>query len=122
MGLRIALMPVIAGVSYEMIRLAGNSENPVVNLLSRPGMWVQMMTTKRTRMNSTIEVAIRAVEEVFDWKAYLKDNVSAAGNFTEKQDAHRRDVLYDMERSVADGDTDSGKSRCGRISSDPGIY
>lgn len=83
-GLRIALMPVIAGVSYEMIRLAGNSENPVVNLLSRPGMWVQMMTTKEPD-DSMIEVAIRAVEEVFDWKAYLKDNVSAAGNFTEKQ-------------------------------------
>ena len=45
-GIRIALMPVIAGVSYEIIRLAGSSENPVVNVLSKPGMWVQMMTTK----------------------------------------------------------------------------
>ena len=42
----IALFPLIAGVSYEIIRLAGNSDNPVVNLLSRPGMWVQNMTTK----------------------------------------------------------------------------
>ena len=72
-GLRIALMPLIAGISYEIIRLAGNSENPVVNALSQPGMWVQNMTTKEPD-DSMIEVAIRAVEEVFDWKAYLEEN------------------------------------------------
>ena len=74
-GIRIALMPVIAGVSYEIIRLAGSSENPVVNVLSKPGMWVQMMTTKEPD-DSMIEVAIRAVEEVFDWKEYLEENFS----------------------------------------------
>ena len=74
-GLRIALMPLIAGISYEIIRLAGNSENPVVNALSQPGMWVQNMTTKEPD-DSMIEVAIRAVEEVFDWKAYLEENFS----------------------------------------------
>ena len=74
-GIRIALMPVIAGVSYEIIRLAGSSENPLVNVLSKPGMWVQMMTTKEPD-DSMIEVAIRAVEEVFDWKAYLEENFS----------------------------------------------
>lgn len=74
-GLRIALMPLIAGISYEIIRLAGNSENPVVNALSQPGMWVQNMTTKEPE-DSMIEVAIRAVEEVFDWKAYLEENFS----------------------------------------------
>ena len=57
------------------IRLAGSSENPVVNVLSKPGMWVQMMTTKEPD-DSMIEVAIRAVEEVFDWKAYLEENFS----------------------------------------------
>ncbi len=74
-GLRIALMPLIAGISYEIIRLAGNSENPVVNALSQLGMWVQNMTTKEPD-DSMIEVAIRAVEEVFDWKAYLEENFS----------------------------------------------
>ena len=74
-GLRIALMPLIAGISYGIIRLAGNSENPVVNALSQPGMWVQNMTTKEPD-DSMIEVAIRAVEEVFDWKAYLEENFS----------------------------------------------
>lgn len=71
--LRIALMPLIAGVSYEIIRLAGNSDNPVINLLSKPGLWVQKMTTKEPD-DSMIEVAIASVEAVFDWKAYLNEN------------------------------------------------
>nr|WP_296958406.1 DUF1385 domain-containing protein [uncultured Mediterraneibacter sp.] len=72
--IRIALLPVIAGVSYEIIRLAGNSDNPVVNLLSRPGMWVQNMTTKEPD-DSMIEVGICAVEAVFDWKTWQKENL-----------------------------------------------
>lgn len=71
--LRIALLPLIAGVSYEIIKLAGNSDNAVVNLLSRPGMWVQNLTTKEPD-DSMIEVAICAVEAVFDWKAYQAEN------------------------------------------------
>ena len=71
---RIALFPLIAGVSYEIIRLAGNSENPVVNLLSKPGMWVKNMTTKEPD-DSMIEVGIRAVEEVFDWKTWQRENL-----------------------------------------------
>lgn len=74
--LRIALMPLIAGVSYEIIRLAGNSDNPFVNLLSQPGLWVQNMTTKEPD-DSMIEVAIQAVEAVFDWKEYKKENFGA---------------------------------------------
>ena len=72
--IRIALLPVIAGVSYEIIRLAGNSDNPVINLLSRPGLWVQNMTTKEPD-DSMIEVGIRAVEEVFDWRGWQKENL-----------------------------------------------
>lgn len=70
---RLALMPVIAGVSYEIIRLAGNSENPVVSLLSKPGMALQRLTTKEPTPDM-VEVAIQAVEAVFDWEAYLKEN------------------------------------------------
>lgn len=72
--IRIALFPLIAGVSYEIIRLAGNSDHFLVNLLSRPGMWVQNMTTKEPD-DSMIEVGIRAVEEVFDWRAWQKENL-----------------------------------------------
>ena len=67
---RIVLIPVIAGVSYEFLRLAGRSESRLVNLLSRPGLWMQGLTTSEPD-DSMIEVAIRAVETVFDWRAYL---------------------------------------------------
>lgn len=70
---RILLIPVIAGVSYEFLRLAGRSDNPLVNLLSKPGLWMQNMTTKEPD-DDMIEVAIAAVEAVFDWKSYLAEN------------------------------------------------
>lgn len=70
---RIVLIPVIAGVSYEFLRLAGRSDNALVNLLSKPGMWMQGLTTTEPD-DSMIEVAIAAVEQVFDWKAYLREN------------------------------------------------
>ena len=70
--LRIALVPVIAGISYEIIRLAGRSDNIVVRIISAPGLWMQKLTTKEPD-EDMIEVAIASVEAVFDWKTYLKD-------------------------------------------------
>ena len=70
---RLLLMPVIAGVSYEIIRLAGRSDNPVVVLLSKPGLALQKLTTREPEADM-VEVAIQAVEAVFDWKTYLKEN------------------------------------------------
>lgn len=70
---RIILIPVIAGVSYEFLRLAGRSDAGIVNFFSKPGLWMQNMTTKEPD-DSMIEVAIAAVEAVFDWKTYLQDN------------------------------------------------
>lgn len=67
---RILLVPVIAGVSYEFIRLAGKSENPVVLTLSKPGLWLQKMTTREPE-DDMVEVAIAAVEAVFDWRKFL---------------------------------------------------
>lgn len=66
---RVALVPVIAGVSYEFIRLAGNTDNLIIRILSLPGMWLQSLTTKEPD-DDMIEVAIAAVEAVFDWRAY----------------------------------------------------
>ena len=71
--LRLALLPVIAGISYEIIKLAGNSSHPLVELLSKPGLAMQNLTTKEPE-DDMIEVAIKAVEEVFDWETYLKEN------------------------------------------------
>lgn len=70
--LRILLMPVVAGISYEIIRLAGRSDNFLIRLISAPGMWIQRITTKEPD-ESMAEVAIAAVEAVFDWKKYLYD-------------------------------------------------
>lgn len=68
---RILLVPFIAGVSYEFIRLAGKSENKVVNIISKPGLWMQGLTTKEPDA-SMIEVAIESVGAVFDWKEFVK--------------------------------------------------
>lgn len=70
---RIILIPVIAGVSYEFLRLAGRSDSKLVNLLSRPGMWMQGLTTKEPD-DDMIEIGIASVEAVFDWKAFLNKN------------------------------------------------
>lgn len=71
--LRIALIPVIAGISYEIIRLAGRSDNILIKIISAPGMLLQRLTTKEPD-ESMVEVAMKSVVAVFDWKAYLKED------------------------------------------------
>ncbi len=70
---RIILIPVIAGVSYECLRIAGRSDSKLVDILSRPGMWMQGLTTSEPD-DSMIEVGIASVEAVFDWREFLKKN------------------------------------------------
>lgn len=84
--LRILLIPVVAGVSYEVIRLAGRSNHIVIRIISAPGMWMQGLTTKEPD-DSMIEVAIQSVEAVFDWKAYLAEN--KAGGRSKKHAANQ---------------------------------
>ncbi|MBO4652431.1 MAG: DUF1385 domain-containing protein [Lachnospiraceae bacterium] len=67
---RILLLPLVAGISYEFLKLAGRSNNCVVNALSRPGMWMQALTTKEPD-DTMLSVAIASVEAVFDWKMFL---------------------------------------------------
>ena len=69
---RLLLIPVIAGVSFEFIRFAGRFDNPIVDLLSKPGLWMQRITTKEPD-DDMIEVGIASVEAVFDWKAWQKE-------------------------------------------------
>lgn len=76
--LRLVLIPVIAGVSYEFIRLAGRSDNKLVNLLSKPGLWLQHLTTREPD-DSMIEVGITSVEAVFDWRSYVEE-IRGEGN------------------------------------------
>ena len=69
-GIRILLLPLISGISYELIRFAGSSDNPVIGLLSKPGLWLQGLTTREPD-EEMLQVAIQSVEAVFDWRAYL---------------------------------------------------
>lgn len=72
LALRLILIPVIAGVSFELIRLAGRGDNVLVRWISAPGLMLQHITTKEPE-DDMIEVAIASVEAVFDWKAFVKE-------------------------------------------------
>jgi len=104
--LRLLLIPVIAGISYEFIRLAGRSENPLVKLLSAPGLLLQKLTTKEPT-EDMIEVAIKSVEAVFDWRAFLGENFDyeeykkapveeKVEEVTEKTDVAEESVIEDV--------------------------
>lgn len=67
--IRLLLVPVIAGISYEFIMFAGRSDSWISNVLSAPGKWVQRLTTREPDLDM-IEVAIASVEAVIDWKEY----------------------------------------------------
>jgi uncharacterized protein YqhQ len=69
----VLLIPVIAGISYEIISLAGKTDFILVRIISAPGLWLQRLTTKEPD-DDMIEVAIKSVEAVFDWKEFLKDS------------------------------------------------
>lgn len=75
MVLRILLIPVIAGVSYEFIIFAGKTENKIIDIVSKPGLWLQSLTTKNPE-DAMLEVAIVSVEAVFDWKKFLAEDAA----------------------------------------------
>ncbi|MCR5828966.1 MAG: DUF1385 domain-containing protein, partial [Lachnospiraceae bacterium] len=105
---RLVLIPVIAGVSYEFIRLAGRTNNPIINALSKPGLLLQRLTTREPD-DTMIEVAITSVEAVFDWKEFVesfKDNERSAGATIalRKTDAsEEREKDYKKESRGQDG-------------------
>lgn len=70
--LRLLLIPVIAGISYEFIRFAGKYENWFTNIFSKPGMWMQKLTTREPE-DDMIEVGIASIEAVFDWKKWQEE-------------------------------------------------
>lgn len=74
MVIRILLVPVVAGVAYEFIRLAGRTDNVIMNILSKPGLWLQGLTTTEPD-DEMLETAIAAVEAVFDWRGFQSGNV-----------------------------------------------
>ena len=110
--IRVLLIPVIAGVSFEFIRLAGRYDNKCVNILSKPGLLLQKLTTKEPD-DEQIKVGIASVEAVFNWKKYLNENFDAGYVLTEADEPHESDDLYTIRREddPADGTTDAESSQ-----------
>ena len=100
-GIRILLLPVVAGISYEFIRLAGTSENKFVALLSKPGMALQHMTTREPSPDMA-EVAIASVEAVFDWKKFLNENFGTDYEITDKEYVVGETIVPGTEKKDAD--------------------
>lgn len=99
---RLLLIPVIAGISYEFIRLAGRSNNKVVDILSRPGMWMQALTTREPD-ESMIEVAIASVEAVFDWQAFIeKDSKKKSKKNVKNNKSGKQPASVKEEKPVAE--------------------
>ncbi|MCR5477843.1 MAG: DUF1385 domain-containing protein [Lachnospiraceae bacterium] len=70
---RLLLIPVVAGIAYEILRLAGRTDGILIRILSAPGLWIQRLTTREPDRRM-VETAIASVEAVFDWKAYLQEH------------------------------------------------
>ncbi len=113
---RILLVPFIAGVSYEFIRLAGKSENKLVQVLSQPGLWMQGLTTKEPD-DSMIEVAILSVSAVFDWKEFVKtssttqNKKSAVKGNNAKQDTTKQAVAKKADTKLVNDKKAKAKSQ-----------
>lgn len=71
---RVVLVPVISGISYEVLQMAGRHDNKLMDIISKPGLMMQGLTTLEPDDDAMIEVAIAATEAVFDWKKYLDEN------------------------------------------------
>lgn len=99
--LRLVLIPVVAGVSYEFICFAGNSDSRIMNILSRPGFWMQGLTTREPE-DKMIEVAIASVEAVFDWRGYIEAlKNGTVENFQNKKES----PMVAMETVKEEGET-----------------
>ena len=89
MGMRLLLVPVVAGISYEILKLAGRSNNLFMRIISAPGLLLQKLTTKEPD-DDMIEVAIAAIEAVFDWRefrsVYDEDSDEDAFEFIDNDD------------------------------------
>ena len=68
---RLLMVPVVSGISFEIIQWAGRTDTKFADMMSKPGLAMQKLTTKEPTADM-VEVAIKAVEAVFDWKDYLK--------------------------------------------------
>ncbi len=112
--IRIFMIPVIAGVSYEILKWAGRNDNAFVNIVSKPGMLLQKLTTKEPDADM-VEVAIKAVEAVFDWQEFLdayyenetdKEAAIQASEQALKQKAQTMDIKISKDSNVVANSVD----------------
>ena len=105
--IRIALIPVVAGISYELLRFAGRYDNPITYLISAPGMLLQRLTTREPD-ESMAEVAIAAVEAVFDWREFLLNEFGYdyTGEDEEPIKDEDGDGFLDEDADTADSDSE----------------
>lgn len=99
-GVRILLVPVVAGISYEILKLAGRKENTLLNIISAPGMLMQKLTTLEPD-DSMIEVAISAVEAVFDWEKFYDEfnDDRQVVEYLIEESAEIQEYIEDSDRS-----------------------
>ena len=94
---RLLLIPVVAGVSYEILRAAGKNDNSkFLNIISVPGIAMQKLTTKEPDRRM-VEVAIKAVEAVFDWKEFVTEYHQDDENF-EIEESKPEDFVTEEEK------------------------
>lgn len=107
---RVLLIPVVAGVSFELIQFVGNSDNKLVLWISKPGLWLQRLTTREPD-DGMIEVAIASVETVFDWRAYqaeLQKEMARRSRRKKKAEKRKQELAKEKEEAAfADEDTET---------------
>lgn len=89
---RLLMVPVVSGISFEIIQWAGRSDSKIADFFSKPGMAMQKLTTKEPT-EDMVEVAIKAVEAVFDWKSYLKEEFGVIVDEETEADADHTDAV-----------------------------
>ena len=122
---RLLLIPVIAGISYEVLRLVGMVDNPITRLLFIPGMWMQGLTTKEPERDE-VEVAIAAVERVFDWRAFQKkafpekaaSEQTSSGNAISEQSVSKSSISEQAVSGNANSEQTASKPASGNAVSE----
>ncbi len=121
-AIRVLLIPLIAGVSYEFIRYAGRSNSVLANILSKPGLWMQGLTTREPD-DDMIEVAIQSVEAVFDWRGFLELDKNTGKATKSRNSSNRKNTgkKSSNKNSTVGGEKvtngNASKSRAGKNSS-----
>ena len=122
---RLLLIPVIAGISYEVLRLVGMVDNHLTRLLFIPGMWMQGLTTKEPERDE-VEVAIAAVERVFDWRAFQKkafpekaaSEQTSSGNAISEQSVSKSSISEQAVSGNANSEQTASKPASGNAVSE----